>query len=57
MEAKRIAMDALAVSTKAAGYDTNHDTNAIAAIAAPRLSCWEICGHGRDRTDDLFHAI
>jgi len=28
MEAKRKAMEALAVSTKTAGYDTNHDTNA-----------------------------
>jgi hypothetical protein len=27
MEAKRNAMEALAVSTKAAGYDTTHDTN------------------------------
>ena len=27
MEAKRNAMEALAVSTKAAGYDTSHDTN------------------------------
>jgi integrase len=30
MEAKRIAMEALAASTKAAGYDTNHDTNQVA---------------------------
>jgi len=28
MEAKRRAMEALAVSTRRAGYDTNHDTNA-----------------------------
>jgi integrase len=28
MEAKRKAMEALAASTKTAGYDTNHDTNA-----------------------------
>jgi integrase len=28
MEAKRAAMEALAVSTKIAGYDTNHDVNA-----------------------------
>ncbi len=27
MEAKRTAMEALVVSTKRAGYDTNHDTN------------------------------
>jgi integrase len=33
MEAKRTAMEALAVSTRTAGYDTNHDTN-----AAPRAS-------------------
>jgi integrase len=31
MEAKREAMEALAVSTKAAGYDTNHDTNQTGA--------------------------
>jgi integrase len=35
MEAKRTAMDALAVSTKTAGYDTNHDTNAVAASVRP----------------------
>lgn len=28
MEAKRTALEALALSTKTAGYDTNHDTNA-----------------------------
>jgi integrase len=31
MEAKRTAMDALALSTKTAGYDTNHDTKGSAA--------------------------
>ncbi|HVM92105.1 MAG TPA: site-specific integrase [Terriglobales bacterium] len=31
MEAKRNAMEALAVSTKTAGYDTTHDTNPTAA--------------------------
>jgi hypothetical protein len=30
MEAKRTAMETLAVSTRTAGYDTNHDTNAAA---------------------------
>src|ERR1035437_1929615 len=35
MEAKRTAMEALAVSTKTAGYDTNHDTNAVAVRARP----------------------
>jgi integrase len=35
MEAKRKAMEALAASTKAAGYDTNHDTNADPALARP----------------------
>jgi len=35
MDAKRTAMEALAVSTKTAGYDTNHDTNAIAPGARP----------------------
>jgi integrase len=35
MEAKRNAMEALAVSTKTAGYDTNHDTKAVHASARP----------------------
>ncbi|HEY4932638.1 MAG TPA: site-specific integrase [Terriglobales bacterium] len=35
MEAKRNAMEALATSTKTAGYDTNHDTNATAASTRP----------------------
>jgi integrase len=35
MEAKRNAMEALAVSTKTAGYDTNHDTNASPVSTRP----------------------
>jgi len=35
MEAKRTAMEALAVSTKTAGYDTNHDTKGSAANTRP----------------------
>jgi integrase len=35
MEAKRAAMEALAASTKAAGYDTNHDTNAHLVSVRP----------------------
>jgi integrase len=35
MEAKRTAMETLAVSTKTAGYDTNHDTNVVAANVRP----------------------
>jgi integrase len=35
MEAKRTAMETLAVSTKTAGYDTNHDTNAVAYPVRP----------------------
>jgi integrase len=35
MEAKRTAMEALAVSTKAAGCDTNHDTKVSAASTRP----------------------
>jgi hypothetical protein len=31
MKAKRKAVEALAASTKSAGYDTNHDTNLPAA--------------------------
>ena len=35
MEAKRTAMEALAASTKTAGYDTNHDTNAVVVRVRP----------------------
>ena len=35
MEVKRNAMESLAVSTRTAGYDTNHDTNAVAKITRP----------------------
>ena len=35
MEAKRTAMEALAVSTKRAGCDTNHDTSAVVAGSRP----------------------
>ena len=35
MEAKRTAMEALAVSTKTAGYDTNRDTNVVVTSARP----------------------
>jgi integrase len=35
MEAKRTAMEVLAVSTKTAGYDTNHDTNPVPVTPRP----------------------
>jgi integrase len=35
MEAKRTAMETLAVSTKTAGYDTTHDTKAVVASTRP----------------------
>lgn len=35
MEAKRTAMETLAVSTRTAGYDTNHDTKAVLVGARP----------------------
>jgi integrase len=35
MEAKRTAMESLAVSTKMAGYDTNHDTKAVVVGSRP----------------------
>jgi len=35
MEAKRTAMEALAVSTRTAGYDTNRDTSAVALATRP----------------------
>ncbi|MGA9904425.1 MAG: tyrosine-type recombinase/integrase, partial [Terriglobales bacterium] len=35
MEAKRNAMETLAVSTKTAGYDTNRDTNAVIVRTRP----------------------
>jgi hypothetical protein len=37
MEAKRNAMEALAASTKTAGYDTNHDTNVMPVSTRPVL--------------------
>ncbi len=35
MEAKRKALEALALSSKAAGYDTNHDTNVMPTSTRP----------------------
>jgi len=35
MEAKRNAMEALATSTKSAGYDTTHDTNPPVVMTRP----------------------
>jgi hypothetical protein len=35
MEAKRTAMETLANSSKMAGYDTNHDTNALPLNVRP----------------------
>jgi len=35
MEAKRNALEALAASTKRAGYDTNHDTNSASMSTRP----------------------
>ena len=35
MEAKRTAMDALAASTRTAGYDTTNDTNLVTAFVQP----------------------
>jgi len=35
MEAKRNALEVLAASTKTAGYDTNHDKNALPAGVRP----------------------
>jgi hypothetical protein len=35
MEAKRKAVEALALSTRTGGYDTNHDTNALLVNARP----------------------
>jgi integrase len=35
MEAKRTAMETLAVSTRTAGYDTNHDTNVVVPGSRP----------------------
>ena len=57
MEAKRTAMETLANSSKMAGYDTNHDTNALPLNARPVKVIEGFGGPGRDRTDDLFHAM
>jgi hypothetical protein len=35
MEAKRTAMETLAISTRTAGYDTKHDTNALPLNVRP----------------------
>jgi hypothetical protein len=35
MESKRTAMETLATSTRMAGYDANHDTNALPLNARP----------------------
>jgi hypothetical protein len=54
MEAKRTAMETLAKSSKMQGYDINHGTNVVPASI---LAHWLFGGPGRDRTDDLFHAM
>ena len=56
MEAKRTALEALAVSTKTAGYDTNHDTNQ-AAETTYRAELVENDGRPEwIRTIDLFRV-
>jgi hypothetical protein len=57
MEAKRSAMETLAVSTRMAGCDTSHDTNCVAPNFRPVKLIEKIGGPGRDRSDDLFHAM
>jgi len=57
MEAKRTAMEALSLSTRNAGYDTTNDTNAMPRPERPVYPVERIGGPGRDRTDDLFHAM
>ena len=42
IEAKPCAMESLAVSTRTAGYDTNHDTNAVAKSIRPHKSLGEL---------------
>ena len=57
MEAIRTAMEKPAQSSKMAGYETNHGTNVAPSNDRP-VSIIEIFGGpGRDRTDDLFHAM
>jgi hypothetical protein len=50
-------MEALATSTKMAGYDTSHDTNVTTVGTRPVQVVARFGGPGRDRTDDLFHAM
>jgi len=57
MEAKRKAMETLAINTITAGYDTNYDTNVIRLSNRTPQVVEKVGGPGRDRTDDLFHAM
>src|SRR5215469_9028353 len=40
-----------------AGYDTNHDTKLTSGTTRPVSLVEGFGGPGRDRTDDLFHAM
>ena len=57
MEARRNGMEALGLSTKTAGYDTTHDTNVVTVGTRTVQIIERFGGPGRDRTDDLFHAM
>lgn len=50
MEATRAAMETLAASTKTAGYDANHDTNALPLNVRPSQIIEWVDGPGPDRT-------
>jgi len=50
-------MEALGLSTKTAGYDTTHDTNVVTVGTRTVQIIERFGGPGRDRTDDLFHAM
>ena len=57
MEAARTAIEALASSSKMAGYDTNRDIHIRPLNVRPGQIIGLFGGPGRDRTDDLFHAM
>jgi hypothetical protein len=44
-------------TTRSGGHDTKHDTPLAGKQHLVELTCKRIGGPGRDRTDDLFHAI
>src|SRR5437879_13585629 len=57
MGAERTTMEAIAVRASAASDDTKHEANARPVSTRPVQLAEGFGGPGRDRTDDLFHAM